>query len=110
MLEAYRDADAHHKVQIANLKSLPEDKQETLRNLERRLVALFSQAIAAEVPEIAHTALLKPVTMSLFGMLNWHYLWFREGKGLSRAAYARLATQMIVAGARPAAAAIGLED
>ena len=103
LLDAYRDADAHHKVQIANLTFLKPEKQEILRTMERRLVALFADAIAAAVPDIGHGPMLKAVTMSLFGMLNWHYLWFREGKGLSREDYARLATAMIVAGASPAA-------
>jgi hypothetical protein len=53
-----------------------------------------------------HDGLLKPVTMALFGMLNWHYLWFREGRGLSRADYARLVAELIVAGTPSAASAI----
>lgn len=106
LLDAYRDADAHHKVQIANLKFLAPDKQEALRSLERRLVELFAETIAVEAPEIGHGPLLKPITMSLFGMLNWHYLWFREGKGLSRADYARLATRLVVAGGPEAVQAL----
>jgi hypothetical protein len=93
-------------VQIANLKFLSEDRQETLRALERRLVAIFAEAIADTVPEVGHGPLLKPLTMSLFGMLNWHYLWFREGKGLSRQQYALMASQLITAGAAIAADAV----
>ena len=107
LLEAYRDADAEHQIQIANLKLLPADRQESLRALERRLVTLLSDAIAAELPEIGHGPLLKPVTMSAFGMLNWHYLWFREGKGLSRADYAALVTGLIKSGAAGAAQQFG---
>lgn len=99
LLEAYRDADAEHQIQIANLKLLPADRQESLRALERRLVTLLADAIAAELPEIGRGPLLKPVTMSAFGMLNWHYLWFREGKGLSRNDYATLVTGLIKSGA-----------
>ena len=44
--------------------------------------------------------LLKPVTMSLFGMLNWFYMWFREDGAISRAEYADMATQMLVNGAK----------
>ncbi len=102
LLEAYRGADSQHQSQIANLKLLPEDKKQILRGLERRLVDIFAQAIADALPQIGSGPHLKAVTMSLFGMLNWHYLWFREGKGLSRADYARMATQLILAGA-PAA-------
>ncbi|RAI40137.1 TetR/AcrR family transcriptional regulator, partial [Rhodoplanes roseus] len=103
LLDEYRDADAEHQVQIANLKLLPEDKQEQLRAMERVLVGVFSDAIALAVPSIGRGPLLKPLTMSLFGMLNWHYLWFRPGKGLGREEYARLVTTLLTAGAEAAA-------
>jgi AcrR family transcriptional regulator len=108
LLDAYRNADAEHQVQINDLKLLPPDKQDMLKDLERDLVRHFSGAIAQAVPDLAED-LLKPVTMSLFGMLNWHYLWFREGRGLTRADYARLATELILKGAPAAAAAVAAE-
>jgi hypothetical protein len=43
--------------------------------------------------------------MSLFGMLNWHYLWFRDGKGITREKYARMVTSLILAGAEDAISA-----
>ena len=106
LLEAYRGADAEHQVQIASLKLLPPPQQEILKDMERQLVALVSDALLAAVPSIAQRAhLLKPLTMSLFGMLNWHYLWFREGKGITRDTYARMVTGLIFAGADAAMAA-----
>ncbi len=42
--------------------------------------------------------LLKPVTMSLFGVLNWTYLWFRDDGPISREDYARFATRLFVEG------------
>jgi hypothetical protein len=48
---------------------------------------------------------LKPLTMSFFGMLNWHYLWFRDGKGITREKYARMVTSLILAGAEDAISA-----
>lgn len=106
LLNAYRDADAEHQVQIANLKLLPAPLQEKLRAMERELVDLFADAIAEAVPEVGRGPLLKPIAMSLFGMLNWHYLWFRDGKGLTRSEYASLVTGMIERGAGPTAAAL----
>jgi len=106
LLNAYRDADAEHQVQIANLKLLPPPLQEKLRAMERELVDLFADAIAGAVPEVGRGPLLKPIAMSLFGMLNWHYLWFREGKGLTRSEYALLVTGIIERGAGPTAAAL----
>lgn len=100
LLEAYRGADAEHQVQISSLKLLPPTKQETLKEMERSLVRIVSDAIADALPAVAKKHdLLIPLTMSMFGMLNWHYLWFREGKGMTREAYARMATGLVLAGA-----------
>lgn len=107
LLDAYRDADDAHKVQLANMKFLPFERQEELKALERQLVAVFAGIIAEDIPAIGHGPLLKPMTMSLFGMLNWNYLWFREGRGLTRADYARLVTALVANGAAAAASAIG---
>jgi AcrR family transcriptional regulator len=101
LLEAYRDADAEHKVQITGLRLLPAEDQERLKALERELVAIFAEAIRALHPAIFDDPpLIKPVTMSLFGMLNWFYMWFREGGPVSRADYAKLATQILVGGVK----------
>jgi TetR/AcrR family transcriptional regulator len=101
LLDAYRDADAEHKVQINALGLLPEAEQTELKALERRLVAIFADAIKAVEPgAFVNGRLLKPVTMGLFGMLNWFYMWFREGGAISREEYADLATKMLVNGVR----------
>jgi AcrR family transcriptional regulator len=108
LLEAYRGADAEHQVQISSLKLLPQAQQSVLKELERQLVVIFSNAIAAALPTVADRPdVLKPLTMSLFGMLNWHYLWFRDGKGMTREAYARMAAGLVLAGAEDAIASIG---
>ncbi len=100
LLEAYRDADSQHKIQINELSKLPAAKREKLIALERELVRIFSDAIGAVNKNVgASSRLLKPVTMSLFGMLNWHYMWFREGGPMSREEYASLATQLLIEGA-----------
>src|ERR1700733_6285352 len=52
LLESYRDADAEHQVQIANLKLLPDGKQEQLRDMERVLVTALSDALAEAAPAI----------------------------------------------------------
>jgi TetR/AcrR family transcriptional regulator len=100
LLEAYRDADDEHKIQLNELGKLPARQKKILTDMERELVRVFASAIAAVNPALgADDALLKPVTMSLFGMINWHYMWFREGKALTRADYADLVTTLLVEGA-----------
>jgi TetR/AcrR family transcriptional regulator len=100
LLEAYRDADNEHKIQLNELSKLPPKRKKLLTDMERELVRVFADAIAAVNPALdGDKALLKPVTMSLFGMINWHYMWFRDGKPLTRENYADLVTTLLVEGA-----------
>lgn len=100
LLEAYRDADDEHKIQLNELGRLPGKQKKILTDMERELVRVFAAAVAAVNPALRDDdVLLKPVTMSLFGMVNWHYMWFREGKALTREDYADLVTTLLVEGA-----------
>jgi TetR/AcrR family transcriptional regulator len=100
VLDAYRTADNRHHIQIGQMHLLPPAQQDTLKQMERTLAGRFAAAIAPCVPQSARgKAMLKPLTMSLFGMLNWHYLWFREDGPMSRSEYARLAVTLLVEGA-----------
>jgi TetR/AcrR family transcriptional regulator len=105
LLEAYRDADDEHKIQLNELSRLPPKQKKILTDMERELVRVFAAAIAAINPALGgDDALLKPMTMSLFGMVNWHYMWFREGKALTRGDYAELVTTLLAEGAAALAA------
>jgi TetR/AcrR family transcriptional regulator len=105
LLEAYRDADVEHKIQLNELGKLPAKQKKILTDMERELVRVFAAAIAAVNPALGDNGpLLKPVTMSLFGMVNWHYMWFREGKALTRGDYAELVTTLLAEGAAALAA------
>jgi len=106
LLERYRHADAEHQVQIASLKFLPKEKQQPLLAKERVLVDILADALAAARPSVSHKRVLKPLTMTVFGMLNWHYLWFRDGGPMTRAEYADFVTRLVLAGAADAAAAV----
>lgn len=100
VLLAYRDSDAEHKVQLDALASLPEDDQKHLRALQRRMVAVMSDCIRAVAPErfSERPELVVPVTMSVFGMLNWFYLWHKPGGAVDRDAYADIVTDLVLGG------------
>jgi TetR/AcrR family transcriptional regulator len=100
LLEAYRDADSQHNVQISSMRFLPQERQAELKRMERDLVTIFSTAVASVAPHLKETKMLTPVTMSLFGMVNWHYLWFKSAGSLSREEYAEIVTRLISDGAR----------
>ena len=99
VLETYRDADDQHKVQLGGTPTLPTGARAEIHAIERRIVRRFAEALRAIRPGLGgERPLLMPVTMSLFGMMNWVYMWFRDGGPISRADYADLATDLILAG------------
>ncbi|MDP0927824.1 TetR/AcrR family transcriptional regulator [Paracoccus onubensis] len=102
MLEEYRGADDQHIVQLNAGSALSDDQRARLLQLERRIVRHFS-AVICEIHPILdrpERPLLMPVTMSLFGMLNWVYMWFRDEGPVSREDYAKLATTLILEGVK----------
>ncbi len=101
LLEAYRDADAEHVIQINEMGRLPKETQDMLKGMERELVAHAKEAILAVNPAVAERPeLVKPLTMSLFGMMNWSFMWFKPSKGMSREQYAALLTTLIAEGSK----------
>ncbi|MGG5809397.1 TetR/AcrR family transcriptional regulator [Falsiroseomonas sp. CW058] len=107
LLDAYRHADAVHQVQLNCMKLLSPARQEALKAMERELVAEAAVLVAALNADAARDRrLLVPLTMSFFAMLNWHHLWHREGRGLSRHDYARMAAALVAEGAAGAVATL----
>jgi AcrR family transcriptional regulator len=99
VLENYRDADDDHKVQLNAGPLLAPEQRDTIAALERRIVRHFADVIALACPDLAQDRTrLMPVTMSLFGMMNWVYMWFRDNGPISRADYACMATQILLGG------------
>lgn len=100
VLEAYRGADDQHKVQLNAGPALSERQRAEITAIERRIVRRFAGLLREIRPALDGPGgpLLMPVTMSLFGMLNWVYMWFRDDGRLSRDDYARLATTLILDG------------
>jgi len=97
VLETYRDADNCHKVQLNGTPTLPVEQKEAIHAIERRIVRRFSTVLRQLRPGL-EPPLLMPVTMSLFGMLNWVYMWFRDGGPVTREQYADIATALILKG------------
>ncbi|MGL4414361.1 TetR/AcrR family transcriptional regulator [Roseinatronobacter monicus] len=99
VLEQYRDADDYHKVQLNGTQTLPQDQRDEIMAIERRIVRRFAVVIRQINPDLeAERPILMPVTMSIFGMMNWVYMWFKEGGPVSRADYADLATDILLGG------------
>ncbi|MFV0384895.1 TetR/AcrR family transcriptional regulator [Paracoccus sp. (in: a-proteobacteria)] len=102
VLQAYRGADDQHKVQLNAGPALSDEQKARIFQVERRIVQRFSTILRELHPELERPErpLLTPVTMSLFGMMNWVYMWFRDSGPISREDYAKVATTLILEGVK----------
>lgn len=82
-MAAYADAQHQHRVLTEDVRFLPEAERTQVVAAERRVVAGFADAIVALRPELKGRALDKPLTMLLFGMMNWTFTWLRPDGQLS---------------------------
>lgn len=102
ILLAYQGADNEHKIQLSAMDSLPEDLHDILRGYQREMVSALSSILSALAPEVfdKNPSKLRATTMSVFGMLNWHYMWNAQATPLERDAYARLVSDLTLSGLR----------
>lgn len=100
VLENYQGADNEHKVQINGTSSLSDEQRAEITAIERRIVKRFSLVLREINPKLdrEERPLLMPVTMSLFGIMNWVYMWFKDGGRITREDYADIATTLVLEG------------
>jgi TetR/AcrR family transcriptional regulator len=94
----YADAQDAHRVLTEDVRFLEPDDRERVLGAERRVVAGFAQAIGHWQPHQADAGLTKPLTMLLFGMINWLFTWHRPDGGLSHAELAPIVADLFFAG------------
>jgi AcrR family transcriptional regulator len=99
-LRAYQGADHEHQVQIGAMGALPEEQQKLLRGYQREMVNFMSDTVQAIAPESfgADAAKLRAATMSVFGMLNWYYMWNTGAGTEAREDYAELVADLTLGG------------
>ncbi len=93
ILRAYKGEDEMHKVQVNDLTALPDHLQAPLRDYQRDIVRFVSARL-----EPFGQANLRDVTMSIFGMLNWFYMWNAGADDDTRDAYADTVCDLVLGG------------
>ena len=102
VLLAYQGADYEHKVQSGAMGALPEEQQKLLRAYQREMVQFLSDTLQAVAPEVfeGNAKKLRSATMSVFGMLNWYYMWNSGAGPQAREDYADLVANLTLNGVR----------
>ena len=99
-LEELHDAIEAADDPLNGTAALTDDQKAQIMEVERGIVKRFSAVLDQINPDLntRERPLLMPVTMSLFGMMNWVYMWFKDGGRISREDYADVATTLILEG------------
>lgn len=102
ILLAYQGADNEHRVQTSGIAHLPPDQQDLLRGYQRELVQYVSDILCDVAPGqcASDKSKLYATTMSVFGMLNWFYMWNSRAGTQSREDYAELVSRLVLNGVR----------
>ncbi len=94
----YADSQHEHRVLTQDVKFLPAPERKRVLDGERRVVAAFADAIAAVRPETEKAGLHKPLTMLLFGMMNWLFTWLRPDGPLTHEAMSEVVADLFFGG------------
>lgn len=98
VLLAYEGMDAEHQIQTEGIAVLNFERQEILRNYQRDMVRQLSGILSASAPAhlVSDKARLNATTMSVFGMLNWFYMWNGGAGRTERERYAKHVRELVL--------------
>jgi AcrR family transcriptional regulator len=94
----YASAQHAHRVLTEDVKFLDTDDRERILGAQRRVVAGFARTISELRPELKRASLAKPLTMLLFGMINWMFTWLRPGGKLTHEVMAPVVADLFFGG------------
>src|SRR5450830_572169 len=98
IVEEYADAQDAHRVLTEDVKFLDEADRERVLNHERDVVSGFARAVAEVRDETLQAELSKPLTMLLFGMINWMFTWMKPEGELDYDAMAPIVADLFMGG------------
>lgn len=98
LVEQYAGAQNEHRVLTEDVKFLQPADRERILDKEREVVAAFAQVVAALRPDLQQAAMSKPLTMLLFGMVNWLFTWMKPEGRLDYDAMAPVVTDLFLGG------------
>jgi AcrR family transcriptional regulator len=98
IVEEYADAQHAQRVLTQDVKFLAADDRRRILDKEREVVAGFAAVVAAQRPELKAAALATPMTMLLFGMINWMFTWMKPEGALDHATLAPMVADLFLGG------------
>jgi TetR/AcrR family transcriptional regulator len=97
-VDEYAHAQHEHRVLTADVRFLNEEDGRRVLDGERRVVAAFAAVIRELRPEVDAARLATPLTMLLFGMINWMFTWLKPDGELTYEAMASIVADLFFGG------------
>lgn len=101
-MQEYETSRQRHRVLLNDLKYLSARERNKIIGYERQVVAAFAAVIGDVLGLPTNANLAKPLTMALFGMMNWTFTWLKPDKGLSYQQFAELLLALFSSGSKQA--------
>jgi AcrR family transcriptional regulator len=83
LVEEYANAQNEHRVLTEDVRFLEPADRERILGKEREVVTAFARVVAMLRPDLQEAAMGKPLTMLLFGMVNWMFTWMKADGALA---------------------------
>jgi AcrR family transcriptional regulator len=94
----YEHSAARHRVLVQDVKYLERAHRGHVLARQRKVVDGFAAVIAPLAPEATRAELAKPLTMILFGMINWTFTWLKDRGPLTYSGMAPLVADLFLGG------------
>ena len=94
----YEHSAARHRVLVQDVKYLERAHRGRVLARQRKVVDGFAAVIAPLAPEETRAELAKPLTMILFGMINWTFTWLKDRGPLTYSGMAPLVADLFLGG------------
>ena len=94
----YADAQDAHRVLTEDVRFLNAADREHVLGKERTVVAGFAEAVTQMRADLPSAHLSKPLTMLLFGMINWMFTWMKPSGELNHAAMGPIVADLFLGG------------
>lgn len=91
-LAEYETSHSRHVALLNDVKYLEDTQRQIVLDRQRDIVAAFARQLARAYPERISKDNQTPVTMMVFGMINWTFTWLKPG---GRLGYRDFAEQVI---------------
>ena len=97
-LEEYEHSATRHAALLHDAKFLSDVQREVILDRQRDVVAAVTRFLRRAYPKRVTAKNQTPVTMMLFGMINWTFTWMRPGGPMSYSQFAGEVVAMLERG------------